>query len=99
MTLNAVVLPAPFGPISPTISPSRASNETRSSATTPPKRRVTFSTERSAIGGITLKRDEIGYELVDRPMQTGAQALPAHPESGTASGALGGRWRCTKRRR
>src|SRR4051794_32813442 len=50
ITLNAVVLPAPFGPISPTISPSPTSNETSSSATIPPKRRVTCFTSSSAIG-------------------------------------------------
>ena len=48
ITLNAVVFPAPLGPISPTISPAGTSKDTSSSATTPPKRRVTFSTERSA---------------------------------------------------
>src|SRR5215218_6206645 len=42
MTLKAVVFPAPFGPISPAISPCSTSSETSSSATTPPKRRVTF---------------------------------------------------------
>src|SRR5512133_2754759 len=46
MTLKAVVLPAPFGPISPTISPGSAVKETASSATIPPKRFVTFSTSR-----------------------------------------------------
>ena len=45
ITLNSVVLPAPFGPIRPTISPGAASTETSSSATIPPKRRVTCSTE------------------------------------------------------
>ena len=47
ITLKAVVFPAPLGPIRPTISPSPTSNETSSSATMPPKRRVTFSTESS----------------------------------------------------
>ena len=50
MTLNAVVFPAPFGPISPEICPSSTSNDTPSSATMPPKRSVTSRTERSAIG-------------------------------------------------
>jgi len=49
MTLNAVVLPAPFGPMSPEICPSSTSNETPSSATMPPKRRVTSRTSRRAI--------------------------------------------------
>ena len=37
-TSKSVVLPAPFGPSRPRISPSRTSNETPSSATTPPNR-------------------------------------------------------------
>ena len=36
MQLNSVVLPAPFGPIRPTIEPGSRSNETPASATTPP---------------------------------------------------------------
>ena len=44
ITLKSVVLPAPFGPISPTISPGSASIETSSSATIPPNSRVTCST-------------------------------------------------------
>src|SRR3954463_14368392 len=38
MQLNIVVLPAPFGPIRPRISPPFRANETPSSATMPPKR-------------------------------------------------------------
>ena len=56
MTLNAVVFPAPFGPISPTISPARRSKDTSSSATMPPKRLVTFSTSRRGKGR-TYARD------------------------------------------
>ncbi len=41
ITLKQVVLPAPFGPISPRISPRLISKETESSATRPPKRSVT----------------------------------------------------------
>ena len=49
--LNSVVLPAPFGPIRPPMSPGlELQSETSASATTPPNRRVTFSTARSAIG-------------------------------------------------
>src|SRR5215207_8879081 len=54
MTLNAVVFPAPFGPIRPTIWPSRTSNETPSRATMPPNRRVMFRSESSAIDRRTL---------------------------------------------
>jgi len=49
MTLNAVVFPAPFGPIKPEIWPCSTTKETRSSATMPPKRRVTSRTSRRAI--------------------------------------------------
>ena len=41
--LNNVVLPAPFGPISPKISPVSTANDTSLTATTPPKRRETCS--------------------------------------------------------
>src|SRR3954454_19431275 len=50
MTLNAVVLPAPFGPISPAISPCFTVSESSSSARMPPKRRLTLSTSSSATG-------------------------------------------------
>jgi hypothetical protein len=52
ITLKAVVFPAPFGPIRPTISPGSAVKETPSSATIPPKRFVTFSTSRRGTAGI-----------------------------------------------
>ena len=58
MTLKAVVLPAPFGPIRPEIWPSSTSNDTPSSATMPPKRRVTSRTSRRAIGRTTLNAAE-----------------------------------------
>ena len=53
MQLKAVVLPEPFGPMSPRISPSRTSNDTRLSAVKSPKRLVrwmTLSTGRVAPG-------------------------------------------------
>src|SRR5215208_7549547 len=46
MIANSVVLPAPFGPTSATIWPSSAVKAARSSASSPPKRRDTFSTRR-----------------------------------------------------
>ena len=48
ITLKSVVLPAPFGPIRPTIWPGSTSSETSSMATIPPNRRVTFRIESSA---------------------------------------------------
>ncbi len=44
-------MPAPFGPINPTISPSPTSNETSSTATIPPNRSVTCSTSSRATAG------------------------------------------------
>ena len=44
MQLNIVVLPEPFGPISPRISPSATSKETRLSALKPPNCLVTSAT-------------------------------------------------------
>ncbi len=52
ITLKSVVLPAPFGPIRPTIWPGSTSSETSSIATIPPKRRVTLRTESSAMPGL-----------------------------------------------
>ncbi len=52
MTLNAVVFPAPFGPIRPEMCPSSTSNDTPSKATMPPKRSVTSRTESRAIGAL-----------------------------------------------
>jgi len=42
ITLNAVVLPAPFGPIRPTSSPTFTSSEKSATAFSPPKLRQTF---------------------------------------------------------
>ncbi len=46
MQLKAVVLPEPFGPMSPRISPSRTSNDTRLSAVKSPKRLMSCVTLR-----------------------------------------------------
>src|SRR6266850_2854292 len=48
MQLKSVVLPAPFGPMSPTMRPGATSKETRLSATMPAKRTATSCTRRSA---------------------------------------------------
>src|SRR5207245_1833160 len=52
MTLKSVVLPAPFGPMSATTCPASTLNDTRSRATTPPKRTLSSLTSRSAISRI-----------------------------------------------
>src|SRR5881296_3200870 len=48
--LKSVVLPAPFGPMRPTICPASTSKETESSARMPPKRTVRSRTVRIGIG-------------------------------------------------
>src|SRR3954470_15380567 len=48
MQLKSVVLPAPLGPIRPTMRPGATSNDTPSSATMPPKRTATSCTRSSA---------------------------------------------------
>src|SRR6267142_1499245 len=47
MQLNSVVLPEPLGPIRPQISPRPTSNDTPSSATTPPNRTATSRMDNS----------------------------------------------------
>ena len=47
MRSKTVVLPAPLGPISPSVSPRRRSNETSSTATIPPNRFVRPLVERT----------------------------------------------------
>src|SRR3954453_20815839 len=65
MTLNAVVLPAPFGPIRPKIVPSSASRETSSRATIPPKRSEAFWSERRPIPAArTLRFPAPGVEIL-----------------------------------
>ena len=56
---NRVVLPAPFWPMSPRISPSRSSRSTRSTAVIPPKRLVTprhSSTTARVVGTVPAGR-------------------------------------------
>src|SRR5262249_29581671 len=52
MTLNSVVLPAPLGPMIPTISPGAARSETWRTAVSPPKRLVTASSSSIAARGV-----------------------------------------------
>src|SRR5436305_14560944 len=60
MALKAVVLPAPFGPISPTIEPSATSSETSSSATIPPNRSRAWSSASSGTPSARLQRSPAG---------------------------------------
>src|SRR5690606_2270823 len=56
MRLNAVVLPAPFGPIRPTMAPCSTSKLTSRSAARPPKDFERFSTRSSAAMSTSLPR-------------------------------------------
>src|SRR3954465_11799545 len=56
MQLKVVVLPAPFGPISPQICRSSTSKETPATAVTPPKRTTTSRTSSNAIPSATPVR-------------------------------------------
>src|SRR5215468_1702608 len=60
MALKQVVLPAPFGPISPKISPSCSVKLTWSRARTPPNRRETLSTSSSASGSTESRGSTYG---------------------------------------
>ena len=77
ITLNAVVLPAPFGPIRPTIWPSSTSNETPSRATIPPNRRVTFRSESRAIDRRTLFGSDPKWQRNPRTIRKGGYSPPA----------------------
>src|SRR5690349_901200 len=65
MTLKHVVLPAPFGPISPRISPFLMSKLTWSRAVRPPKRIVTSSTSSSACVSDMAALRRLALELLD----------------------------------
>ena len=60
MTRSSVVLPAPFGPMTPRTCRGGTASETASSAVSPPKRTVTFCTSRTEPGftGIFPRHDQ-----------------------------------------
>src|SRR3954468_971836 len=64
ITLNSVVLPAPFGPMSPVTWPGAADSETSSTATLPPKRTMTSSTSSCAIQ-LHIAHAERGVDLAN----------------------------------
>ena len=70
MTLNAVVLPAPFGPIRPTISPSRTVKFMSEIATRPPKCTPTCSTDnaggRAAAQSCLLPLAGLGQSVLEQ---------------------------------
>src|SRR4051812_41056742 len=72
MQLNAVVLPAPFGPMSPTISHSPIDMEKSSSACRPPKRIDSWLTSSTDTG--TALGQGHGLVVVQREALTGKPA-------------------------
>src|ERR671910_427116 len=76
MTSNRVVFPAPFGPMKPRISPGRTSNDTPSSARTPPNRRATSRT--SSTGGPSATAD---WDAVAAAAASAAGAPTPSPRS------------------
>src|SRR6266850_2518497 len=78
MTLNSVVLPAPLGPIRATTSPASTVKETRSSATTPPKRTLSSRISSSAISAqVYCELARLANTLL---AQAGLAARRARPE-------------------
>src|ERR1700674_4701492 len=100
-TLKSVVLPAPLGPIKATTWPASTSKETRSKATTPPKRTLSSRTSRSDICAESLEgRDAGDYYSLGSGRSGGASGGPGgaagggagHSDEGgsTGCGAVGG---------
>ena len=98
-TLNSVVLPAPFGPISPTICPSSMSKDSWFSATIPPKRTVMSLTSSRAtcvehplriVLGRHRRRRSAGFDVTARSLVTGATV--ARPNRIRLSDTLSTEW-------
>src|ERR1700680_3873683 len=83
MTLNNVVLPAPFGPIRATTSPASTEKETRSSATTPPKRTLSSRTSSSAISAKVYKP---AARLANNRLARGSRAVRQAQRQGPGAG-------------
>src|SRR3954453_11634359 len=84
MQLNAVVLPAPFGPISPTISHSSTRRSRLSIATSPPKRMVRSRTSSTDTAALHRSDGGAAVRVVQRELVAGepARKRPDHlPET------------------
>src|SRR5882762_793661 len=78
ITLNSVVLPAPFGPMRATTSPASTVKETRSSATTPPKRTLSSRISSSAISAqVYCELGRLANPLLARACPAARRAPPA----------------------
>src|SRR5690606_25478695 len=96
-TLNRVVLPAPFGPITPWTAPPATDSDTSSSATSPPNRtptRSTANTGTSSAGGFTTVRppglSAVTGSTLWAPCPTNAMGAPPNIHSRNLGGAPGG---------
>src|SRR5688572_32263282 len=78
MQLNRVVLPAPLGPMRPTISHSLTRTATSESACRPPKRMETPSTSRTATDTLLHVFLVVGSERSSREPRTEGLDLLAH---------------------
>src|SRR5687767_10171139 len=88
MTLKSVVLPAPFGPISPVIVPVSSARETLSSATIASKLRVTRSTESRAIGPPIIRWFELlgAFSRKEDPKRGAAAFVLLDPRAAAVEG-------------
>src|SRR5713226_7516993 len=91
MTLKSVVLPAPLGPIRPTTSPASTVKETRSSATTPPKRTLSSRTSSSAISAQVYKPTSLRGHYARGSEGSGGPALGSGSVVGSNGAGGGGR--------
>src|SRR3954470_18762255 len=82
MQLKAVVLPAPFGPMRPTISNSLTSRLTSCSACRPPKRIDRSRTSSTDTGALHMSGTGVGRVVVQRERMTG-QPARQRPQLGT----------------
>src|SRR3954447_7392012 len=86
MTLNSVVLPAPFGPMRPVIEPGSADSDASLTAVMPPKRTVTPVTSSKAMAGhlglgdrLVLNRSR-GRRPADQELQSARHRPPGRGE-------------------
>ena len=90
---NRVVLPAPFGPISPTISAGETVKDSPSTATLPPNRLTTCSTERNAPSPACGRRWPSGRmrgtATIPRPSSDPTMSGHLLPPTGEGQGAAG----------
>src|SRR3954462_6143934 len=93
MTLNVVVLPAPFGPMSPVICPSRADRLTSVTALMPPNFTETSTISRTACGSRRRPRFSVQASVAGADKAT--LLFHEHGRRGAGDGARGdeGRFR------